>query len=108
MEIEAAKENKKTDLKDSEKIKKFEIPEFYSVGIELDKALANPGCDADIVLREGDKIIVPQYNGTVKINGAVMYPNTVGFRRARRLNIILTRPADSAKRQRRARHTLFT
>lgn len=49
MEIEAAKENKKIDLKDSEKIKKFEIPEFYSVGIELDKALANPGCDADIV-----------------------------------------------------------
>lgn len=84
MEIEAAKENKKRDLKDSEKIKKFEIPEFYSVGIELDKALANPGCDADIVLREGDKIIVPQYNGTVKINGAVMYPNTVGFQKGKK------------------------
>lgn len=84
MEIEAAKENKKIDLKDSEKIKKFEIPEFYSVGIELDKALANPGCDADIVLREGDKIIVPQYNGTVKINGAVMYPNTIGFQKGKK------------------------
>lgn len=84
MEIEAAKENKKIDLKDSEKIKKFEIPEFYSVGIELDKALANPGCDADIVLREGDKIIVPQYNGTVKINGAVMYPHTVGFQKGKK------------------------
>lgn len=84
MEIEAAKENKKIDLKDSEKIKKFEIPEFYYVGIELDKALANPGCDADIVLREGDKIIVPQYNGTVKINGAVMYPNTVGFQKGKK------------------------
>lgn len=84
MEIEAAKENKKIDLKDSKKIKKFEIPEFYSVGIELDKALANPGCDADIVLREGDKIIVPQYNGTVKINGAVMYPNTVGFQKGKK------------------------
>lgn len=84
MEIEAAKENKKIDLKDSEKIKKFEIPEFYSVGIELDKAMANPGCDADIVLREGDKIIVPQYNGTVKINGAVMYPNTVGFEKGKK------------------------
>lgn len=84
MEIEAAKENKKIDLKDSEKIKKLEIPEFYSVGIKLDKALANPGCDADIVLREGDKIIVPQYNGTVKINGAVMYPNTVGFQKGKK------------------------
>ena len=84
MEIEAAKENKKLDLKDSEKIKKIEVPEYYSVGIELDKALANPGCDADIVLREGDKIIVPQYNGTVKINGAVMYPNTVGFQKGKK------------------------
>lgn len=84
MEIEAAKENKKLDLKDSEKIKKFEVPEYYSVGIELDKALENPGCDADIVLREGDKIIVPQYNGTVKINGAVMYPNTVGFQKGKK------------------------
>ena len=44
----------------------------YSVGIELDKALANPGSDYDVVLREGDKIIIPEYNGTVKINGNVM------------------------------------
>ena len=56
-----------------------EIPETYQVGIELDKALANPGCDADIVLREGDYIFIPAYNGTVKINGEVMYPNSVAF-----------------------------
>lgn len=101
MEIEAAKENKKIDLKDSEKIKKFEIPEFYSVGIELDKALANPGCDADIVLREGDKIIVPQYNGTVKINGAVMYPNTVGFQKGKKAKYYINQAggfSDKAKK----------
>ena len=56
-----------------------QIPDTYPVGIELDKALANPGCDADIVLRDGDKIFVPAYNGTVKINGEVMYPNSVAF-----------------------------
>ena len=60
-------------------LEKFNIPESYPVGIELDKALANPGGDEDIILREGDRIIVPQYNGTVKINGAVMYANTVGY-----------------------------
>lgn len=59
---------------------KYEIPESYPVGIELDKALANPGSDADLVLREGDRIIVPLYNGTVKVNGEVMYPNTVGYK----------------------------
>ena len=58
---------------------KFKVPDVYPVGIELDKAIANPGSDADIVLREGDRIIIPQYNGTVKINGAVMFPNSVGY-----------------------------
>ena len=57
-----------------------EIPDTYPVGIELDKALSNPGSDDDIVLREGDRIIIPTYNGTVKIDGEVMYPNTVAFK----------------------------
>jgi len=76
---EAAKTGQKVDMTNSERLKKFQIDETYSVGIELDKALANPGSDDDIVLREGDRIVVPLYTGTVKINGEVMYPNTVGF-----------------------------
>ena len=51
----------------------------YYVGIELDKALKNPGSDFDVVLREGDRLVVPEYTGTVKINGNVMYPNTVAY-----------------------------
>ena len=85
LELEAASENKKIDLKNSEMIKKYEIQDTYSVGIELDKALAYPGSEYDIVLREGDKLFVPQYNGTVKINGAVMYPNTVGYQKGKKV-----------------------
>ena len=51
----------------------------YYVGIELDKALAHPGSDYDVVLREGDRLVVPEYSGTVKINGNVMHPNTVAY-----------------------------
>lgn len=58
---------------------KLRIPETYYVGIELDKAIEHPGCDADIVLREGDRLVVPGQTSTVKISGEVMYPNTVGF-----------------------------
>lgn len=71
--VQAVQEN---DKKTQEK---FQVTDSYPVGIELDKAIANPGGDEDVLLREGDRIIVPQYNGTVKINGAVMYPNTVGY-----------------------------
>ena len=58
---------------------KLKIPETYYVGIELEKALEHPGSDYDIVLREGDRLVVPGQTSTVKISGEVMYPNTVGF-----------------------------
>ena len=55
------------------------LGDTYTVGIYLDKALENPGSEYDVVLREGDHLIVPEYNGTVKISGNVMYPNTVVY-----------------------------
>ena len=57
----------------------LEMGMTYSVGIDLEKALANQGSDADIVLREGDQLVIPELTNTVKINGAVMFPNTVSF-----------------------------
>jgi len=65
---------------DSIDVKKLMTSLTYPVGIELDKALANPGSDDDPQLREGDRIVVPRYDGTVKINGEVLYPNTVYFK----------------------------
>ena len=58
---------------------KLEMSNVYSVGIDLQKALSQPGGDADIVLREGDKLIIPEMISTVKINGAVMMPNTITY-----------------------------
>ena len=58
---------------------KLETTTNYSVGIDLEAALNNPGSDADIVLREGDQLILPELVNTVKINGAVMFPNTVAY-----------------------------
>lgn len=67
----------------STQLKKFQVPNTFPVGIELDRALANPNSDANIVLREGDRLILPQYTATVKVNGAVMYPNTVAYERGK-------------------------
>ena len=65
-------------------IEKFNVPSEYPVGIDLPEALANPGSDADIILREGDRLVIPQYNGTVKINGAVMFANTVAYEKGKK------------------------
>ncbi len=65
--------------KDSIDVAKIEMEASYYVGIDLGVALANPGSDADLVLREGDQLIVPEYVNTVKISGNVMYPNTVTY-----------------------------
>lgn len=81
----AASSNNSSALTQSSKdvertnIEKFNVPSEYPVGIDLPEALANPGSDADIILREGDRLVIPQYNGTVKINGAVMFANTVAY-----------------------------
>ena len=55
------------------------VEDHFTVGIDLEKALANPGSMADIVLREGDVVFIPKSTNTVKINGAVMVPNTVSY-----------------------------
>ena len=64
-------------------LEKFQVPNSYPVGIELDKAISNPQSDANIVLRAGDRLILPRYTATVKINGAVMYPNVVSFQKGK-------------------------
>lgn len=58
----------------------LELDSVFTVGINLEEAISKPGSDADIVLREGDVISVPEMTSTVKINGAVMMPNTVTYK----------------------------
>lgn len=67
------------DSKDSVSMEKVNMSDVYTVGIQLGEALKHPGGNEDIVLREGDRLIIPEYEGTVKISGDVMYPNTVAF-----------------------------
>lgn len=73
------------NMGDSISMKKLDLSNRYTVGIDLEKALENPGSEYDMVLREGDILYVPEYVSTVKINGAVMYPNTVLFKKGENL-----------------------
>ena len=90
--------------KDSLAMNKLELGDTYFVGIELNKALSHPGGDADFVLREGDRIIVPEYNGTVKISGDVMYPNAVAYKKGKRLSYYINQAGGWGNRAKKS-HT---
>ena len=67
------------DAKDSISWSKMEMDSTYLIGIDLEKAIKEPGGRYDIVLRENDRLDIPEYNGTVRISGDVQFPNTVTY-----------------------------
>ena len=80
------------------------VEDHFTVGIDLEKALANPGSTADIVLREGDVVFIPKSTNTVKINGAVMVPNTVSYIADKNIDYYLNQAggySDNAKKSKK-------
>lgn len=53
------------------------IKETEAVAINLEKILANPGSEEDLVLEEGDVLNVPKLLQTVRMRGDVVYPTTL-------------------------------
>ena len=106
MQIELATSTNNANLaniKTTQQQRKYEVLETYPVAIELDKALAQPGCDEDIILREGDRLIVPQYNATVKINGEVMYPNSVSYRKGKSVSYYIDQAGGFTNKAKKSR-----
>lgn len=79
------------------------LGDYYPVGIELKKALENPGSDYDVILKEGDRLVIPEYSGTVKISGAVMYPNTVVYKPKAKASYYISQAGGFAQRARKRR-----
>ncbi|WP_373827373.1 SLBB domain-containing protein [Bacteroides heparinolyticus] len=84
-EMDALRMARSGEGKDSIAVEKLAISENYTVGMDMEKALANPGSDYDVVLREGDVVYIPEFINTVKISGSVMYPNTVTWTKGAKL-----------------------
>ena len=89
--------------KDSISSDLMEIDKYYTIGIELDKAIANPRSEYDLVLQPGDMLLIPEYDNTVKINGAVMYPNTILYKKGEKVSYYINQAGvynDIAQRKR--------
>ena len=88
---------------DSINVALLQLADTYPVGIELGKALKHPGGDADLVLREGDQLIIPEYNGTVKISGDVMFPTTVAYEKGKRFSYYIDQAGGFGQRAKKSR-----
>ena len=88
---------------DSVLMMKLDVGTTFPVSIDLEKAMKSPGCEEDIVLREGDRLIVPQYSSIVKVSGDVMYPVSMNYKKGESLKYYIKRAGgygDNARRKR--------
>ena len=79
---EEAIERSKKILKDStgiEELEKEKAITFIKVPLNLTGILNNPGSEEDIVLKVGDEIFIPKYDGQIKVGGAVLLTTQVPY-----------------------------
>ena len=84
--LRLAMANNQAGQADSLALSKIEVSDTYNVGIDLHKALNNPGSTYDLVMQPGDVLYVPQEQSTVKITGDVMFPNAVVYEPGKKLS----------------------
>ena len=104
--IEMARQSAAISSKDSIALDQLALSTTYSVGIHLDEALANPGCDEDVELQDGDRLIIPRFNHTVKISGDVLKPNTVALKDHKDYKYYVEQAGGYGKRARKS-HTFI-
>jgi len=67
-------------LKDTTTFENIDLNEAYTIGIDMDEIIRNPGAYGDVILREGDVIKIPKMDNTVKISGGVLNQNVISYR----------------------------
>ena len=102
--IRMARQSASASTKDSLSLEQLALETTYTVGIHLDEALANPGCDEDVELQEGDRLVIPRYNRTVRISGDILKPNTVAFKEKKNYKYYIEQAGGYGKRARKS-HT---
>ena len=88
---------------DTVDISKIEIKDRYPVGIDLQAALKEPGCSKDIILRNGDQIVIPPFDNTVRISGEVLYPNTVPYVEDKSASYYINQAGGTSEKGRRSK-----
>ena len=56
------------------------IGQSEAIGINLDEIIQNPESKSNLLLQEGDLLIIPKKQETVRLRGMLLYPTTVRFK----------------------------
>lgn len=88
---------------DSISLSKIQVSDRYSVGIDLEKAIAYPGSTYDVIVQPGDVIFIPEQQSTVKIAGDVMFPNTVVFVPGKKLSYYIDQAGGYGQRAKKGK-----
>lgn len=89
--------------RDSVSVEKLSFNDHYTLGIDLEKAVNEPGSENDLLLNPQDRIVVPRYLSTVRIQGDVMYPNTVLYMPGRDLGYYINKAGGYGARAKRGK-----
>lgn len=100
--IKMARQSAAADANDSLSLEQLATETTYSVGIHLDEALSNPGGDEDVELQDGDRLVIPRLNRTVKISGDILKPNTVAFKTKKGYKYYIEQAGGYGKRARKS------
>ncbi len=86
---------------DSLSIDELSVDAYTNVGIDLEKAINNPGSTYDFVVRDGDVLVVPEQQSTVNISGDVLFPNTVVYVPGKKLKYYIEQAGGYGERARK-------
>lgn len=99
--LRLAMANSGPGMGDSIALSKIDVSPTYNVGINLEKAIQNPGSHYDVVLQPGDALFIPEQQSTVKIAGDVMFPNTVVYEPGKKLSYYIDQAGGYGQRARK-------
>lgn len=88
-------------------MKKKEVGDYYPIAIDLTAALTDPASLENLVLEDGDVLVVPKFNNTVTISGAVLYPCTVTFVKGQRIKDYIARGGGYAARAKKRPFVIY-
>lgn len=97
----------KKHFADSLLVEQYMRSDYYKVAVNLRSSMSNPGGVDDLVLRDGDRIIVEEMRNTVKVSGAVPYENAVPFVKGKNVKYYMAQGGARGAKNRRWAYIIY-